>query len=145
MSLVFHVLPVTRHAVGATGCRDRFDYVSGDVFEVPLPRAAYDLVLLGNLCHLFDADANRLLFRRLRPAIGDGGRIAVIDVTPSSADQVTRRWVNLHAVGLMTRTSGGGVHSAESYRAWLAEAGFRDTRFSQTSTTPSMSVVTGSA
>jgi len=136
------VLSVTRHAVGASGCADRFDYVSGDVFEVPLPQAAYDLVLLGNLCHLFDGHANRRLFRRLRPAIRDGGRIAVIDVTPSH-DLATRRSVSLYAAGLMTRTSGGGVHSEESYRTWLAEAGFNDVRFHGASRMPPTSVVTG--
>jgi ubiquinone/menaquinone biosynthesis C-methylase UbiE len=136
------VLAVTRRAVAAAGHTDRFDYVCGDVFEVPLPPTAYDLVLLGNLCHLFDAPTNRRLFRRLRPAIRDGGRIAVVDVLPSP-DAATQRSVRLYAAALMTRTSGGGVHDDESYRGWLEEAGFHDIRFHEASRTPPMSVVTG--
>src|SRR4029453_1971465 len=76
------VLPVTRRSVGAMGCADQFDYISGDVFEVPLRRNAYDLVLLGNLCHLIAGDENRTLFRRLRPTIEGGGRVAVIALPP---------------------------------------------------------------
>ncbi len=136
------VLPATRRAVGTAGHADRFDYLAGDVFDVPLPAAAYDLVLVGNLCHLFDASANVRLFRRLRPAVADGGRIAVIDVMPS-LDSAMRRSVSLYAVGLMTRTSGGEVHGRDSYRAWLEEAGFRDVRCYETSRTPPASVVTG--
>jgi len=138
------VLPVTRHAVGATGCADRFDYLSGDAFEVPLPPATYDLVLLGNLCHLFGGHANRRLFLRLRLALQEGGRIAVIDVMPSP-DRATQRLVRLYAASLMTRTSGGGVHSEESYRAWLEEVGFHDICCVEASRTPPTSVVTGSA
>jgi hypothetical protein len=82
--------------------------------------------------------------RRLRPAIQDGGRIAVIDVTPPQ-DQVARRSVSLYAAGLLTRTSDGGVHSEESYRAWLEEAGFHDTRCVEASRTLPRSVMTGSA
>ena len=53
--------------------------------------------------------------------------------------------MSLYAAGLMTRTSGGGVHSGESYQAWLDEAGFRDIRFSEATRMPPMAVWTGSA
>src|SRR4029450_7896331 len=48
------VLALTRRAVGEAGFADQFEYLAGDAFEVSLPPATYDLVLLGNLCHLFD-------------------------------------------------------------------------------------------
>jgi ubiquinone/menaquinone biosynthesis C-methylase UbiE len=136
------VLAVTRRAVAKAGWPDQFEYVSGDAFEVSLPHATCDLALLGNLCHLFDGPANRRLFRRLRPAIQDGGRIAIIDVLPAQ-DPDIQRSVQLYAAGLLTRTSIGGVHSAESYQAWLDEAGFRDIRIREASKAPPVSVVTG--
>jgi ubiquinone/menaquinone biosynthesis C-methylase UbiE len=138
------VLAVTRRAVAEAGWPDQFEYMAGDAFEVSLPHAKYDLALLGNLCHLFDGPANRRLFHRLRPAIQDGGRIAVIDVLPSP-DPAARRSVQLYAAGLMTRTSSGGVHGEESYRVWLEEAGFLDIHVQEASRTPPISVVTGSA
>jgi ubiquinone/menaquinone biosynthesis C-methylase UbiE len=136
------VLAVTRRAVTEAGWPDQFEYVAGDAFEVSLPHATYDLALLGNLCHLFDGPANRRLFHRLRPAIQDEGRIAIIDVLPPH-DPDTQRSVQLYAAGLLTRTSVGGVHSAESYQAWLDQAGFRDIRVHEVSTALPVSVVTG--
>ncbi|HET6918454.1 MAG TPA: methyltransferase [Jiangellaceae bacterium] len=138
------VLAVTRRAVAEAGWPDQFEYMAGDAFEVSLPHAKYDLALLGNLCHLFDGPANRRLFHRLRPAIQDGGRIAIIDVLPAH-DPDTQRSVQLYAAGLMTRTSSGGVHGEESYRAWLEEAGFLDIHVQEASRTLPISVVTGSA
>ena len=136
------VLASTRRAVDEAGFADQFEYMAGDAFEVPLPPATYDLVLLGNLCHLFDPHANRQLLRRLRPAIQPGGRIAIIDVLPSQNLAVNRS-VQLYAAGLMTRTSRGGVHDERSYRAWLEEAGFYEIRVHEASRTPPTSVLTG--
>lgn len=136
------VLAVTRGAIAAAGCADRFEYLSGDVFEVSISPQTYDLVVVGNLCHLFDGPTNRRLLRRLRPAVRDGGRIAIIDALPCQ-DQAVHRSVRLYAVDLMTRTSAGGVHDEESYRAWLGEAGFGDIRVCEARWTPPVSIVTG--
>jgi ubiquinone/menaquinone biosynthesis C-methylase UbiE len=138
------VLAFTRRAVDEAGVGDQFEYLAGDAFEVSLPLATYDLVLLGNLCHLFDPHANRRLLHGLRPAIQPGGRIAVIDVLPSQ-EPVVNRSVQVYAAGLMTRTSSGGVHDEVSYRAWLEEAGFDEIRVHEASRTPPTSVVTGCA
>ena len=91
------VLTTTQEAVAAAGCSDQFRYLAGDIFTVSLGRSAYDLVLLGNLCHLFDAPTNRRLLRRLRPALRSGGRVAVVDVLPSATDPASRRSVALYA------------------------------------------------
>jgi ubiquinone/menaquinone biosynthesis C-methylase UbiE len=137
------VIPVTRRAVAASGCAKRFEYLPGDVFEVSVPEREYDLVLLGNVCHLFDGPTNLRLLRRLRPAIRDGGRIAIVDAV-APRDPAAARSVRLYAVGLMTRTSAGGVHGEHAYRSWLAEAGYAHIQVGQASRTPPMSVMTGS-
>jgi ubiquinone/menaquinone biosynthesis C-methylase UbiE len=136
------VLTATRRAVAEAGWPDQFEYVAGDAFEVSIPPATYDIALVGNLCHLFDGSANRRLFSRLRSAIQDGGRIAIIDVLPAH-DPDTQRSVQLYAAGLLTRTSVGGVHPAESYQDWLDDAGFRDIRAYEASKAPPVSVVIG--
>ena len=60
-----------------------------------------------------------------------------------SQDPTVNRSVQVYAAGLMTPTSSGGVHTEESYRAWLEEAGFHDIRVHEASRTPPTSVVTG--
>jgi ubiquinone/menaquinone biosynthesis C-methylase UbiE len=137
------VIPMTRRSVSDRGCADQFSYLAGDMFEVTPPEKAYDLVLLGNVCHLFDEPTNLGLLRRLRPAIRAGGRIAVIDaIVPKDEDAA--RSVRLYAVGLLSRTSSGGVHSAESYQRWLAAAGYEGVEVCQASHAPPVSVLTGS-
>jgi ubiquinone/menaquinone biosynthesis C-methylase UbiE len=136
------VIPTTRGAVAASGSADRFTYLPGDIFTVALPEKAYDLVVLGNVCHLFDAPAILRLLRRLRHALRPGGRIAVIDaIVPD--DEETARSVRLYAVGLLTRTSAGAVHSEKSYRDWLATAGYEHVEIRRASQSPPVSLLTG--
>ncbi len=118
------VLAETRRAVAAAGLSERFDYLPGDVFTTTLPAAAYDLVLLGNVCHLFDPGTNASLLRRLRDALVPGGTLAVVDVL-RSADPAARVRVALYELGLLLRTARGRVYSVEDYRAWLRAAGLR--------------------
>jgi SAM-dependent methyltransferase len=117
------VIASTRRAVGAADLRDRFDYLQGDMFTCPLPRAAYDTVLLANVCHLFDEAHNRALLRRLRPAVRAGGLLAIIDVL-APPGQAAPPSISLYALGLRLRTSHGGVHPLPAYQTWTSEAGF---------------------
>lgn len=117
------VLAVTRRAVSEAGWTPRFSYLAGDVFAVRLPPGAFDLIILGNLCHLFGADRNRVLFRRLRGSLAGGGALAVLDglggqrPSPASA---------FYLLGLALRAPDGDLHTEAAYRTWLAEAGFTD-------------------
>jgi ubiquinone/menaquinone biosynthesis C-methylase UbiE len=137
------ILASTRRVTAEAGCADQFEYVAGDAFEVSL-RPRHLTSSCSAICATYSMAPNRRLLRRLQPAIQPGGRIAVIDLLPSH-DPAVNRSVQLYAAGLMTRTSNGGVHAEESYRAWLEEAGFRDIRVHEASRTPPTLVVTGLA
>jgi SAM-dependent methyltransferase len=117
------VTVATRRAVEAAGLRDRFDYLPADMFTCPLPHAAYDLVLVANVCHLFDHEQNRSLLRRLRPTLRPGGLLAIIDVLVP-ADRAAQLSTSLYALGLRLRTSHGAVYRLTAYQSWMAEAGF---------------------
>jgi ubiquinone/menaquinone biosynthesis C-methylase UbiE len=116
------VLPSTRRHVAEAGASGQYDFLAGDVFEADLPHAAYNLVFVANVCHLFDADTNRRLIRRLAPVLGPGGTLAVVDILrdPNSVD--SHRRVALYALGLMMRTETGGVYEEADFAAWLTEA-----------------------
>jgi SAM-dependent methyltransferase len=117
------VITSTQRAVEAADLGDRFGYLPADMFTCPLPRAAYDTVLLANVCHLFDEAQNRALLRRLRPAVRPGGLLAIIDVlTPP--DRAAPSSISLYALGLRLRTSHGAVHSLTAYQSWTGEAEF---------------------
>jgi SAM-dependent methyltransferase len=118
------VLEVTRSAVSAAKREAQYRYVPGDMFDVELG-GPYDLVLLGNVCHLFSEERNRRLLRRLRSAVEPGGRLVIVDVLPATRPDLARR-VALYELSLVLRTEYGAVYPFSSYAAWLRAAGFAE-------------------
>src|SRR5688500_13326452 len=78
-----HVLPVTRQAVAAAGRQSQFQFIEDDMFRVCLEDDSFDLVILGNVCHLFDDAANRRLLERVAGWLAPGGTVAIIDFLPN--------------------------------------------------------------
>jgi ubiquinone/menaquinone biosynthesis C-methylase UbiE len=135
------VITTTQHAVDAAKLGDRFDYLPGDMFTCELPAAAYDVVLLANVCHLFDQAHNRALLRRLRSALRPGGLVAIIDVL-TSPDPAEQRSISLYALDLRLRTSGGAVHPIAAYQTWTNDAGFGPVQLERLSAEPPLSLLT---
>ena len=88
-----------------------------------MSRSAYDLVLLGNVCHLFGEEANERLLGRLLEALIPGGKLAILDILPDESLDGPR-WVVLYALGLLLRTSHGQVYPFSTYERWLSGAGY---------------------
>jgi len=135
------VLPTTRCAVAAASCDAQFAYLAGDCFVVEWGRAAYDLAIAGNLCHLFDADANRRLLGRLFDALRPGGRLAIVDILPNEPFDGPLS-VALYALGLMLRTEHGRVYPFSTYASWLHEAGYRAVEWIDLGGAPPLSLIT---
>lgn len=112
-------LPAVIEAVSRNAALDGITLVAADLFEEPLPVGPFDLVLLGNLCHLFPADVNRRLIGRAADAVRPGGTLAIVDVLADHIDDPT---VALYAVDLATRAPRGGVYSAAQFGGWMQRA-----------------------
>jgi ubiquinone/menaquinone biosynthesis C-methylase UbiE len=134
------VIASTRRAVNAANLGDRFEYLPDNMFTCALPSAVYDVVLLANVCHLFDEEQNRALLQRLRPALRPGGLLGIIDVL-ASPDQAAQRSISLYALGLRLRTSRGAVHPLNAYQTWAGDAGFGPVQVEALSTAPSLSLL----
>jgi SAM-dependent methyltransferase len=117
------IVPATRRALIDAGRAGQFELVSGDLFDVDLPRGRYDLVIAGNICHLFDGAANRRLLSVLYDALAPGGALAIADIVPEEGR--SSRAAALYALGLHLRTGSGGVHRRRAYQGWLADARFQ--------------------
>jgi SAM-dependent methyltransferase len=118
-----HVLPVTRRAVAAAGRQSQFWFIEDDMFRVGLEDDSFDLVILGNVCHLFDDAANRRLLERVARWLAPGGTVAIIDFLPNERRDGPRE-VALYGVELVRRTPGGQLYPFSSYAGWLRENGF---------------------
>jgi pyruvate,water dikinase len=114
------VLAVTRHAAQAAGIADRFGYLPGSVFDLELPNRTYDLVLVGNLCHLFGPRDNQRLLASLAPALVPGGTLAILD---GLADDAPTFRSACYRLSLALRTAEGDLHPLAAYREWLRAAG----------------------
>ncbi len=91
---------------------------AGDFFE-RLPDRRFDLVLLANVAHTYDASHNIELYRRILPHIAAGGGLAMTAFIrgrdPRSA---------IFALQMLSGTGGGDAHTEHDYARWLDEAGF---------------------
>jgi ubiquinone/menaquinone biosynthesis C-methylase UbiE len=117
------VLAVTRRAAIAAGCDGQYEYVAGDVFSLELGSYAYDLIILGNLCHLFDEESNERLLAKLSGSLAPQGRLAILDLLLTERLDGPR-WVVLYALGLLLRTTHGQPYPFSAYTRWLRAAGF---------------------
>lgn len=134
------VIDVTRDAVAAAGCEDRYAFVGADVFE-HLPDGPYDLVLVGALCHLFADDVAARLVARLVRVLAAGGRLAIIDgLGDDDRDRAGRA---IYELGLALRTRGGRLHSSDAHRRWLTDAGLADVTAHRLSATTNIHLVVG--
>ncbi|MGH3814889.1 MAG: methyltransferase [Pseudonocardiaceae bacterium] len=138
------VLRTTRRTVEAAGLAAQFEFRAGDMFTADLPQAAYGMILLGNVCHLFSPNTNRALLQRLRPALRPGGTLAIVDALPSE-DPEECRSLSLYAIGLRLRTSAGAVHPLDAYATWTRDAGYSEVRVSSLSRTPPLALLTCTA
>ncbi|SMD24256.1 methyltransferase [Kibdelosporangium aridum] len=131
------VLPSTRRAVSRAGLTDRYTFLPGDVLTTPLEPCTYDLIIVAQVCSLFDRSNGSALIKRLTPALAEEGVLAIIDTlagAPGSAMQ---------ELSLYLRTQAGAVHQPDAYYEWLADAGLTDITSTDLPTTLAIAVLTG--
>ncbi len=133
------VIETTARAVESAGHSERFEFLAGDAFSMDLPEAAYDLVIIGNLCHLFGAEANQRLLDRLATCLRPGGTLAVVDVI---ADETSGLGTAVYRLGLALRTSEGDVYRLADYHDWSEAAGLQPDGCHHLTKDPPLSLIT---
>ncbi|MEU1731151.1 methyltransferase [Streptosporangium sp. NPDC020145] len=114
-----------RARVEEAGLGDRVTLVPGDVTTADLG-TGYDTALLFNVCHGFDAAANRALLGRVAAALRPGGTLLVLETfadLPEGTSPVAEAFLRSFSLNLAV-TQGGRLHSFADVAGWLAEAGF---------------------
>jgi 2-polyprenyl-3-methyl-5-hydroxy-6-metoxy-1,4-benzoquinol methylase len=81
----------------------------------------FDIVFMGNICHIYSDEENRLLIKRARKLLKRNGMIAIEDFVRGRSPMA-----EMFAVNMLANTEGGGTYTEAQYREWLAESGFRD-------------------
>jgi len=112
------VLPSTKRAVTGAGMQEQFDYLPGDLFRLDLPENEYDLIVLAQVCHLFDEPG------RGPPWSCSPGRSPLVvccdsGQLPGSPGTATQE------LSLLLQTTAGTVHSPEEQLRWFEAANLR--------------------
>lgn len=88
-------------------------------FEKEFKGESFDIVFMGNICHIYSARENMLLIKRVRKLLKSEGMIAIEDF-------IRRRspMAEMFAVNMLANTEGGNTYTESEYREWLEGAGF---------------------
>ena len=110
--------------VAAQGLSDRLSFHAGDFFADPLPRA--DVLVMGHILHDWDLEKKRLLLAKAYAALPAGGTLIVYDQLIDD-DRRERALSLLLSLLMLIETPGGATYTGADCRAWMAEAGFKET------------------
>jgi SAM-dependent methyltransferase len=117
---------VARSAIARRGFADRVSVVAGDMFAQPLP-SGFDVHLVSNVLHDWDAPAVRRLLAASFKALSPGGLLVIHDAH-INADKAGPLPVAAYSAMLMHSTE-GKCYSIGEMEDYLREIGFVDMRF----------------
>jgi SAM-dependent methyltransferase len=109
--------------VAGFGLGERLGFTAGDFFTDPLPQA--DVLMMGHILHDWDLDEKRLLVRKAYDALPGGGALIVYDAIIDD-ERRSNAFGLLMSLNMLIETSGGFDYTGADCRAWMHEAGFRD-------------------
>lgn len=82
-------------------------------------KQSFDIVFMGNICHIYSEEENRKLMKRIPVLLNPGGMIAIEDFVRGRSPKA-----ELFAVNMLANSFGGNTWSEVQYRQWLKDAGF---------------------
>ena len=116
------VLAVAQENARAAGVEDRVQLLPGDAFKTDFGRG-YDLVLVPNFLHHFDAPTCEQFLRKVHAALAPGGRVVIPEFVPND-DRVTPPDAATFALVMLATTPAGDAFTYAEYDAMLRNAGF---------------------
>jgi predicted O-methyltransferase YrrM len=120
------VVQIAEKHIADAGLTDRVTTRIGDLRRDGFGKD-YDLILLSAICHMLGPEENRDLFRRSYRALAPGGRLVIRDFI-LEPDKTAPKSAAMFAVHMLVNTRQGSTYTAGEYRAWLAAAGFLETK-----------------
>jgi cyclopropane fatty-acyl-phospholipid synthase-like methyltransferase len=120
-----HVLAIAAERADRMGVRDRVEFVSGDMFEVPLG-GPYDVVFVTNVLHHFAEERATELLSRVSDVLKPDGRLVIVGFTITEEPPEQDPAPYLFSVLMLAWTKDGEVHTERAYDRMLLSAGFAE-------------------
>lgn len=116
------VLTVAEENACAAGVADRFDSIPGSAFTVDYG-TGYDLALLTNFLHHFDAATCEALLAKVYAALKPGGRAAILEFIPNE-DRISPPVPAQFSLMMLATTPSGDAYTFSQYQEILRHVGF---------------------
>lgn len=134
------VLDVALENASRAGIQDRYRTIPGSAFEVDLG-TGYDLVLLPNFLHHFDAPTDISLLKKIRAAMNPGGRVAALEFVPNE-DRVSPPISASFSIIMLARTQNGDAYTFRELEQMFRAAGFGESRIQNLDPSPQQLILT---
>jgi precorrin-6B methylase 2 len=115
--------PIFDAYVARFGLGKRLRFTAGDFFADPLPEA--DVLVMGHILHDWDLDEKRLLLQKAFEALPEGGALIVYEALIDD-ERRSNAFGLLMSLNMLIETPGGFDYTGADCRAWMQEAGFRE-------------------
>jgi 2-polyprenyl-3-methyl-5-hydroxy-6-metoxy-1,4-benzoquinol methylase len=119
------VLAVAKENAAKAGVADRYSTIEGDAFKVDFG-SDYDLILIPNFLHHFDAETNIGFLKKVGQALKPGGRVATIEFVPNE-DRVSPPMPASFTITMLAGTPSGDCYTFTELSDMFSKAGFSST------------------
>jgi ubiquinone/menaquinone biosynthesis C-methylase UbiE len=116
------VLEVAAQNARAAGVDQRFHRLPGSAFDVDFG-SGYDVVLITNFLHHFDAAAIESLMRKIRASLAPGGIVVTLDFVPNE-DRISPPRAAGFGMMMLGTTPAGDSYTFSEYERMFRNAGF---------------------
>jgi hypothetical protein len=116
--------PIFAEYVTSFGLDDRLRFAAGDFFVDDLPAA--DVLVMGNILGDWSLEERKVLLAKAYEALPEGGALIVYEQLIDD-DRRVRALSLLCSLLMLIETPGGATYTGADCRAWMAEAGFKET------------------
>ncbi|MCC7276028.1 MAG: methyltransferase [Alphaproteobacteria bacterium] len=117
-----NVTPIATRRIAQAGLADRVTAASGDFFADALPKA--DVITMGMILHDWNLEKKKALIRKAYDALPEGGAFVVIEALIDDARRENAFGL-LMSLNMLIEFGDAFDYTAEDFRGWCREAGFR--------------------
>lgn len=125
-----NVLEVAQQNAISMGVGDRYHLIPGSAFETEFGDG-YDLVLIPNFIHHFDAPTNTRFLAKVKNALKPGGRAAVLEFVPNP-DRVSPPAPAAFSLMMLVSTPAGDAYTYDEIARFAHDAGFAQVTMEET-------------
>ena len=134
-----NVLVVAQEHAEAAGTADRFRWLAGNALELNWGKG-FDLILLPNFLHHFDASTCIALLRKVKASLAPGGTALAIDLVPND-DRVSPPVPAMFAFWMLASTPGGDAYTAKEFDVMARDSGFAGATVKPLAPTPESLII----